>query len=100
MSKRLETDFLKDMFEASRRAVEYCNGMDYNSFANDMKTQDAVIRNIEIIGEAVKNLTEQVRDKYSDIPWKSIANLNVTVNSIRRRVCQDGHVANEVKQEA
>ncbi|WP_017663484.1 HepT-like ribonuclease domain-containing protein [Baaleninema simplex] len=43
-------------------------------FANPM-IQDAVIRNLEIIGEATKNLTPELRTRYSDIPWRQIAGL-------------------------
>jgi len=45
----------------------------YNEFLNDLKTQDAVVRNIEIIGEAVKKMPLHIRQKYSRIPWKEIA---------------------------
>jgi uncharacterized protein with HEPN domain len=41
----------------------------------DRKTQDAVIRNLEIIGEAVKNLPAELTDKYPEIPWKNIAGM-------------------------
>ena len=40
---------------------------------SDMKTQDAVIRNLEIIGEATKNLSAELRAKYPDLPWKGMA---------------------------
>ncbi|HID86151.1 MAG TPA: DUF86 domain-containing protein [Anaerolineae bacterium] len=43
------------------------------AFLEDTKTQDAVIRNLEIIGEATKNLAKDLRERYSDIPWKSMA---------------------------
>jgi len=46
--------------------------MSYNEFLEDQKTQDAVIRNIEIIGEAVKKLSEETKKKYSKVPWKMI----------------------------
>jgi len=41
----------------------------------DIKTQDAVIHNIEIIGEATKNISEELRNKYSEIPWKGLAGM-------------------------
>ncbi len=49
------------------------DGRDY--FMSDRKTRDAVIRQFEIIGEAVKSLPDEFRSKYPDIPWKSIAGL-------------------------
>ena len=45
------------------------------AFLKDRKTQDAVIRNLEIIGEAVKNLPAELTDKYPEIPWKNIAGM-------------------------
>jgi len=45
------------------------------AFLKDRKTQDAVIRNLEIIGEAVKQLPSEITSKYADIPWKDIAGM-------------------------
>ncbi|MBE0425196.1 MAG: DUF86 domain-containing protein, partial [Nitrospirae bacterium] len=56
MPKRSNREFIRDMKEAIERIQEYTTGMDYEQFLQDKKTQDAVMRNIEIIGEAVKNL--------------------------------------------
>ncbi len=47
--------------------------MAYESFVGDLKTQDAVIRNLEILGEAAKNLSEEFRAKRPAVPWKSMA---------------------------
>ena len=47
---------------------------DYDS-TNDTKTQDAVIRNIEIIGEATKRLSSEVRTAHPNIPWKNMAGM-------------------------
>ncbi len=49
--------------------------VDYEAFANDTKTQDAVIRTIEIIGEATKRLSDELRDANPGVPWKSIAGM-------------------------
>lgn len=49
--------------------------MTYDEFVKDVKTQDAVIRNLEVIGEAVKNVSDDIKEKYNDIPWKSIAGM-------------------------
>ncbi|MGH8546280.1 MAG: HepT-like ribonuclease domain-containing protein [Gammaproteobacteria bacterium] len=46
-----------------------------DAFLNDTKTQDAVIRNLEIIGEAVKNVSEDLKKVYPDIPWQRIAGM-------------------------
>ena len=51
MSDRTDRDFLSDMREAIHRITAYVAGMSYETFVADVKTQDAVIRNLEIIGE-------------------------------------------------
>ncbi len=75
MSKRNEMDFCKDIMEASKRALTYSKNLDYKAFSKDIKTQDAIIRNIEIIGEAVKNIPEDSRNLYPNIPWKNMAGM-------------------------
>ncbi len=73
MSERTDRDFLSDIQEAIRRIREYTTGMTYQAFLEDTKTQDAVIRNLEIIGEATKNLSKELRERYSHVPWKGMA---------------------------
>ncbi|MDE1890846.1 MAG: DUF86 domain-containing protein [Planctomycetota bacterium] len=73
MSKREDTAIIQDMKEAIDRIMSYTSGMEYDSFLQDNKTQDAVIRNIEILGEASKSLSNETREKYPHIPWKDIA---------------------------
>ncbi len=75
MSKRGDKEILMDILEAINRIKIYTNGMDYETFLLDIKTQDAVIRNIEIIGEAVKLLSPKIKEKYNNIPWKDIAGI-------------------------
>lgn len=66
---------LEDMLEAAGRIVKYVGGMSENEFYSDTKTFDAVIRNLEVIGEAAKNIPADVKDKTLDIEWKKIAGL-------------------------
>jgi len=75
MSERRDFDFLADILEAIRRAEEYVGDMNYDAFVDDTKTQDAIIRTIEIIGEATKRLSTELRDAHPDVPWKSIAGM-------------------------
>lgn len=75
MSKRWDFEFLSDMDEAIKRIEGYITRMDYNDFLKDFKTQDAVIRNLEIIGEAVKNLSDKLKKKYQNVDWKNIAGM-------------------------
>lgn len=73
MSKRDDNVILQDIKEAINRIISYTLKMDYEEFRQDHKTQDAVIRNIEILGEATKLLSNETKSKYPDIPWKEIA---------------------------
>ena len=73
MSRRTDKDLLSDIQEGIRRTVAYTVGMTYETFLLDSKTQDAVIRNLEVIGEATKNLSEDTRREFPDIPWTSMA---------------------------
>lgn len=56
-------------------AEEFVNGWTFEEFAADRKTQFAVIRALEIIGEAAKNISSEVREKYPSVPWKDLASI-------------------------
>lgn len=73
MSDRSDSDFVADMLEAVERISAYIASLDYDDFLSDTKTQDAVIRNLEVIGEAAKNVSTGIRQQHSDIPWQSMA---------------------------
>ncbi len=73
MSKRGDKEYLKDILIACENILQYKEGYDFNMFINDRRTQDAIIRNIEIIGEAVKNISESLKEKYVNVEWKEIA---------------------------
>ncbi|MFH1097089.1 MAG: DUF86 domain-containing protein [Candidatus Desantisbacteria bacterium] len=75
MSKRRDFEFLSDIEEATERIGIYIDKMDYEEFLQDIKTQDAIVRNLEIIGEAVKNLSSELKENYNDIDWKKIAGM-------------------------
>ena len=73
MSERTDREFLSDILEAIRRIKVYTAGMTYQAFLEDTKTQDAVLRNLEIIGEATKNLSRELRKRHPQVPWKAMA---------------------------
>lgn len=75
MSDARVQDFLYDILEAARRIMTYTEAMSSDLFFEDFKTQDAVIRNLEIIGEATKQIPDRIRRKAPHIPWKSIAGM-------------------------
>jgi uncharacterized protein with HEPN domain len=60
---------IDDILEAIEKIERYTKGMDFDSWQNDEKTVDAVIRNIEVIGEASSHLPDEVLKQYDDIPW-------------------------------
>jgi len=64
--------YLQDMHDNMLKAQEYTEGLDYESFAADSKTNEAVVRCLEIIGEAAKNVPDQVRSAYPEIPWRQM----------------------------
>lgn len=72
---RRDADYFFDILEAVQRILEYTQGQDRQIFLEDIKTQDAVIRNLEVIGEATKNLSLPFRNQYPQIPWKEMAGL-------------------------
>jgi len=61
--------YLEDIQLAMGRIAEYIEGFSFIKFKQDCKTVDAVIRNFEIIGEASKNLPDDLKKKYANIPW-------------------------------
>ncbi len=75
MSKRGDKELLQDIQEAIERIQNYITGTTYTDFLEDIKTQDAVIRNLEIIGEATKNLSSDLRNAYREVPWRNIARM-------------------------
>lgn len=60
---------LEDINDALEMISQYVEGMDYVSWEKDRKTIDAVIRNIEIIGEAASKVPENIQEQYSEVPW-------------------------------
>lgn len=68
-------DFLEDILTASRKAQAFVGDMDYVSFAADEKTVFAVVRALEIIGEAAKRIPPEVRDRHPSIPWRAMTGI-------------------------
>ncbi|MDP1621138.1 MAG: DUF86 domain-containing protein [Bacteroidales bacterium] len=64
--------YLEDIRTAMDRIAEYLDGLTFVGFKMDYKTVDAVIRNFEVIGEASKNLPQQIKEKYPEVPWEEM----------------------------
>ncbi|MDD5459463.1 MAG: DUF86 domain-containing protein [Phycisphaerae bacterium] len=67
--------YIKDIIAAIDSIDQFVEGMDFYQFSQDDKTASAVIQKLQIIGEAVKNVPADIRQKYCDIRWKEMAGM-------------------------
>jgi len=67
--------YLQDILEAISKIRDYTAGLTFENFAAEPKTRDAVIRNLEVIGEAVKKIPKEIRSRAPDVEWKRMAGL-------------------------
>lgn len=73
MSERGVPELLEDISNSIHRILDYTNGMSYERFSKSLVTQDAVVRNFQILGEAAKKLPAEFKEKYSQVPWSKVA---------------------------
>ena len=74
-SPREVIDYLRDILDAAESAVQFVAGMDFDAFTADKKTTFAVIRALEVVGEATKRIPETVRQRYPEVPWRQMAGM-------------------------
>jgi len=67
--------YIEDILDSIARIEQYTADVNRQRFMTDVQVQDSVLRRLEIIGEAVKNIPQELRNKYPDIPWRDIAGL-------------------------
>jgi uncharacterized protein with HEPN domain len=67
-----DKEYLLDIFEAAKAAVSYIQGKSEDEFFHDVQCQDAVIRRLELIGEAARRLSDSTRESLCDLPWKEM----------------------------
>ena len=73
--RREFVDYLQDILEAIKKAEQFTEGLDFERFTADDKTVFAVIRALEIIGEAAKKVPKSVRNRYPQVPWREITGI-------------------------
>ncbi len=69
MSKRESALYLFDILSSINKIEKYTKGFSFDEFKNNSEKIDAVVRNIEILGEAARNVPKETTDKYPEIPW-------------------------------
>ena len=75
MSKRKPDVYLQDILESIDHIQRFLDGVSEEEFYENVEKQDAVLRRLEIIGEAVKNLPEEIIENHPGIPWRQIAGM-------------------------
>lgn len=73
--KRDYRDFLEDILSSIDETQSFTEGVSFTDFTADRKTVNAVLRSLEVIGEAAKNLPDGVRSRAPEVPWKYMAGM-------------------------
>ncbi len=78
---KADAPYLKHIVDALTRIEEFTVGMEQEKFSADVKTQDAVIREFTVVGEAAKRISGKLKQEHPDIPWRRLAGVrNVLVH--------------------
>jgi uncharacterized protein with HEPN domain len=72
---RDEAAYIADMLEACARVMEYTQGLDSACLRADRKTIDAVVRNLEVLGQAAKRVADSIRVRAPEVPWREIGGM-------------------------
>lgn len=67
--------YLVDILESAKIALDYVLGKTWDQFYEDLQCQDAVVRRIEIIGEAARRVSQEARDRHPQIPWREMTSM-------------------------
>ncbi|VAW31660.1 hypothetical protein MNBD_CHLOROFLEXI01-4492 [hydrothermal vent metagenome] len=86
-------DYIEDILDAMNKAEILLEGVSYEQFAADFRINFAVVRALEIVGEATKRLPMSLRDSYPEIPWRNMAGMRDRIthgyDSINLRIVWD-----------
>lgn len=73
--------FIEEIVESISKIERYTEGLNFEKFQNNEMVIDAVLRNLEVIGEAARRIPDEVRNKHKDIPWKRMIGLrNIVIH--------------------
>lgn len=75
MKKRDAHDYIRDILQAVDEVEIFIDDLTYDQFVKDRKTLNAVVRSIEVIGEATKNIPQTIKEQYPEIPWRQMAGM-------------------------
>ncbi len=75
MSNRPINLLLSDILESIDRVTQYIEGLSFDAFSDDQKSIDAVVRNLEIIGEAANRLPDEFKEKHPEVEWHKVVGL-------------------------
>lgn len=71
--KRDPRIFINDILECIAKIEKFVGDMNFEEFLKDEKTKSAVVRELEVIGEATKNIPKSIRERYKSVPWSQMA---------------------------
>ena len=75
MKNKDYSDYLQDILDSINDTDDFVKGMSFDDFLKDKKSVNAVIRSIEVIGEAAKKIPPSLKNKFSHVPWKKMAGM-------------------------
>jgi uncharacterized protein with HEPN domain len=73
--KRTFRDYVEDILTSFEETQEFTQGLDFDAFARDRRTVNAVVRSLEVMGEAAKRIPAEIRKRYPEIPWKRMTGM-------------------------
>lgn len=74
-AERTYIDYLQDIADAMAKVAQFIDGMSFDEFSSDDKSLFAVVRALEIIGEATKHVPDDIRDRHPEVPWRVMAGM-------------------------